>query len=280
MSVVLMYHALYRGSDTSDIDQEDLPYAVSEANFIAQLDRLTGRRVGLLEADNTPPEIILTFDDGHRSNLEIAAPLLQERKLSAYFFVTTDFIDRRPGFMSTAQLQELAAMPGMCIGSHGVSHRFFDDLSESDSKRELLSSREYINSLTDRECRSISFPGGRYNDQTLQQLAGAGYVQWFGSEVGTLSLADWASDQPMESNLALSSTQHDTAGNLQPQRQLAPLPRVAVRRTTQNDEFALMIEADAGYYRRHLVRRQAKNLIRRLLGNRLYHGLYKSLSAR
>ena len=37
MSVVLMYHALYRGSDTSSIDPEDLPYAVSEAEFAAQM---------------------------------------------------------------------------------------------------------------------------------------------------------------------------------------------------------------------------------------------------
>ncbi len=40
MTVVLMYHALYRDDDTSLIDDEDLPYAVSESAFIEQMDLL------------------------------------------------------------------------------------------------------------------------------------------------------------------------------------------------------------------------------------------------
>lgn len=271
MSVVLMYHALYRDGDVSMIDPVDLPYAVAESDFIAQIDLLANRSVGLFD-DNHLPDIVITFDDGHQSNLEIAAPLLMERKIPAYFFISSDFIGNRAGFMSPDQLRALSDLPGMCIGSHGVTHRFFDDLNESDSKQELVDSRMRLETITHRDCRSISFPGGRYNDETLRQLAEAGYVQWFGSEIGIVN---------SKAGLAAAQSAGSTAKcTLRPQVQDLPLERIAVRRSTQQDEFARMIEPDEAYYQRHRRRRQMKNLVRRALGNRLYHGLYKSLSTR
>lgn len=268
MSVVLMYHALHRDGDTSEIDQEDLPYALSESAFVSQLDALKDRQVGLLDGRGSP-EVVITFDDGHVSNLQIAAPLLQARGLSAYFFVTTDFIDKRPGFMSQTQLCELSRIPGMCIGSHGVSHRFFDDLSAEQSRKELIDSRRQLEQWCGQPCESISFPGGRYSQQTLEQVQSCGYHQWFGSDMGIVSLEQAMNGQSRQSGQSLPK-----------QQRRQPLERVAIRRTTSPQEFARMIEPDRNYFRQHQWRSQAKMLCRRLLGNRLYHGLYKSLSAR
>lgn len=272
MSVVLMYHALYRGTDTSAIDQEDLPYAVSETEFAAQLDLLLSKKVGLFESDQVP-EIVITFDDGHQSNVDIAAPLLQARGMCAYFFITSDFIDRRPGFMSGEQLRRLGQIPGMCIGSHGVSHRFFDDLNEQESRTELIDSRKCLELLSGGSCQSISFPGGRYNEQTLQLMKGAGYLQWFGSQIGTV-------DATQSFDVKDAKREEGAGFFLQPQLVQNPIDRVAIRRTTSLEEFARMIGPDENYFRHHRRRGQVKSLVRRFLGNRLYHGLYKSLSAR
>lgn len=266
-----MYHALFRGSDIADIDQEDRPYAVSEADFMAQLDLLADKHVGLF-APGQIPDIVITFDDGHRSNLEIAAPILRERGMPAYFFITSDFVGKRAGFMEASEIRQLADMPGMCIGSHGVSHRFFDDLDERESHHELVTSRQQLASWTGRDCQSISFPGGRYNEQTLRQLQAAGYCQWFGSRTDVVSAMqsfDWTgSDSSVGDRLLVPQLQH------------WPLERVAVRRTTTLDEFILMTGPDKAFFRHHRRRSQAKSLLRRCIGNRLYHGLYKSLSAR
>jgi len=270
MSVVLMYHALYRGDDTSSIDQEDLPYAVSEDNFIRQLDLLQQKRVGLFDRDDAP-DVVITFDDGHLSNLEIAAPLLLERGMSAIYFVTSDFIGNRPGFMDEGQLAALAGLPGMCVGSHGVSHRFLDDLDGSQLREELSESRRQLEGWTGQECRSISFPGGRSNENTLNLLKDTGYWQWYGSEIGTVEYVGsfLPSDNSMESDRQLLV-----------QNRLSPIERVAIRRSTTIEEFARMIGPDESYYTDHRRRSQAKALLRRVLGNRLYHGLYKFLSAR
>lgn len=270
MSVVLMYHALYRGEDTSAIDQEDLPYAVSEEAFIQQLDSLQNKRVGQFDQTESP-DVVITFDDGHLSNLEIAAPLLLERGLSALFFVTSGFIGKRAGFMDREQLATLAAMPGMLIGGHGVTHRFLDDLDERECRAELQESREQLALMSGQECRSISFPGGRYNENTLNLLKDTGYWQWFGSEIGTV--------EPVQSFLP-DEVRPVNDQQLLVQNRRRPLERVAIRRSTTLEEFARMIGPDDAYYRDHQRRSQAKALLRRVLGNRLYHGLYKFLSAR
>lgn len=271
MSVVLMYHALYRNDDKSDIDPEDLPYAVSEECFIAQLDAIAKVGAGLFDQTDTPG-VVITFDDGHRSNLEIAAPLLLQRNIPAYFFITSEFIGKRPGFMDANELKSLAELPGMIIGSHGTSHRFFDDMSEDDSISELEQSKQALELLTGLPCESISFPGGRYNAQTLSQMITAGYLQWFGSEIGLVSQAEQF-DMNTGSDLGLSP-------RLQTQLSREPLNRVAVRFGTQLQEFARMINPDAAYFLQHRRRRRAKNLLRQIVGNQLYHGLYKLLSSR
>ena len=270
-----MYHALFNDSDTSNIDQEDLPYAVSRQNFIDQLDQLADRQVGLYNRQAEEiPDIVITFDDGHHSNLDIAAPLLVERGLPAYFFITTNFTGQRTGFMSAEQLRSLAELPGMLLGSHGTTHRFFDDLAPNESIDELRSSRNTLEALTGKPCHSISFPGGRYHQRTLKQVKESGYRQWFGSDIGLIDSARAFSDTLDEKSV---DDMHD---QLLWQTVQSPIERIAVRQNTSLDEFTRMIRPDAAYYKQLKRRGQVKNLARRVLGNRLYHGLYKSLSVR
>lgn len=301
MSVVLMYHGIFPDHDFSAIDSDDLPYALSVSDFTQQLDLLAERRVGLY-AGHAAPEVVITFDDGHASALELAAPLLLERQLSAYFFITSDFIDQRRGFMSADELAALSRLPGMCIGSHGRTHRFFDDLSIEESLGELISSKSALEVICGARCDSISFPGGRFTQQTISQLAGAGYTQWFGSEIGLVS-----SDRMQGTDSSSSETSSLEAGRLggyeeaearskpysgsdsgalEDRWQLTaqcdnqPLERVAIRRNTQLSEFRRIIGQETGYFRQKRRNSQVKHLIRNVIGNRLYHGLYKSFVAR
>jgi peptidoglycan/xylan/chitin deacetylase (PgdA/CDA1 family) len=271
MSVVLMYHSLYEGDDTSTIDAEDLPYAVSKENFILQLDQIAKLKSGVFTAGETA-DVIITFDDGHQSNLDIAVPLLLERGLGAYFFITSGFVDSRPGFLSSDGVAELAKVPGMIVGSHGVTHKFFDDLSSSDAHQELVKSKAFLENIMKHPCESMSFPGGRYNKGTLGLLRSAGYTQWFGSDVGMVNVS-----KSFDSTFATVAAH---ASKLLPMTGTQPLKRVAIRRTTQLDEFDRMIAPDRSYYRSHGRRSQAKKILQKTLGNRLYYGLYKSVSAR
>lgn len=285
MSVALMYHGIFPDHDLSSIDAEDHPYAVSVSDFTRQLDLLVECKVGLYSSGSIP-DVVITFDDGHASNLQLAAPLLLERNLPAYFFVTSDFIERRKHFLSGAELFELSQLPGLCIGSHGKTHRFFNDMSSEDSEKELVKSRQTLERLCGSACRSISFPGGRFSLQTLNQLSSAGYTQWFGSEVDVIGPERLRHDPPSVNGL---STLHDAQStddlfpdrwSLLSQRGAQPLGRVAIRNNTQLVEFRRIIGQEPAYFRRKRLNSQVKRFARRVIGNRLYHGLYKSIAER
>lgn len=272
MSVVLMYHALFTDDETSGISAEDRPYAVSRTQFAHQLDALCDKKVGLINSSMSDlPDIVVTFDDGHASNLSIAAPMLEERNLSAYFFITSGYIDNRAGFMSSSELRELGQVSGMCIGSHGVSHRYFDDLSESDARAELEQSRRVLTEQTGSATCSFSFPGGRYNQKSISLAQAAGYRQLFGSDINTIDASAF--------NLSIDPEPHDK-WSLQQQSSHQPIERIAIRRNTQIDEYIRIVDQDPAYFRRKKRQSRVKATIRRALGNRLYHGIYKSISAK
>lgn len=293
-----MYHGVYPDSDSSSIDAEDLPYAVSLSEFTHQLDLLTERNVGLYgSGSGRSPDVVITFDDGHVSNLRLAAPKLVERNLAAYFFITSDFIGQRRHFMSADELAALSNLPDLCIGSHGKTHRFFDDMSSEESLHELIESRQTLENLCQSACRSISFPGGRFSPETLRQLTKAGYSQWFGSDIGLVEAQRWQKRNDLE-NAACNASAGEPINEdpsrglvklgdsglkdrwfLNAQSGFTPLERIAVRRNTRREEFRRMIAQEPAYFRRQRLNGQVKHLVRRVIGNRLYHGLYKSFAS-
>ncbi|HEU4419848.1 MAG TPA: polysaccharide deacetylase family protein [Planctomycetota bacterium] len=98
--LVLCYH----GVVTADRSEEQYLYrnTVGAREFAAHLDAVTARFHVVTASDvlawasgRAPlPEraLLLTFDDGYRNNLTVAAPLLAERGLSALVSVSTDYI--------------------------------------------------------------------------------------------------------------------------------------------------------------------------------------------
>lgn len=246
MNVVLMYHALFQDDASATVDAEDLPYAVRTDDFARQLDLIVERPA------HEGSAVHITFDDGHASNHELALPMLLERGLSATFFITTGFTGTRPHFCSQAQLLDLQSA-GMTIGGHGHTHAFLDDLDVEAARSEFDRCQAQLSQALGGPVDSLSFPGGRH-DATARRLA---------RQAGFTHLYD--------SRLALAPAQGEPG---------AALPRVAIRSGTTIATFERMIRPDPGWYRAQARRQSAKHLVRRMLGNRLYHGLYRTLSAR
>lgn len=99
--IILCYHRIAEPS-TSDINN----LAVSPKKFRGQLELLKKhyRFKPLTELiDNYEPDTIsLTFDDGYRDNLVIAAEILDHLSIPADFFLATRFIDQNIEFYTTS----------------------------------------------------------------------------------------------------------------------------------------------------------------------------------
>ncbi len=164
--------------------------------FFAYVDRLRDRgwefvdEARFLESlRNTPDlgdskELLLTFDDGYGSLVDIAHGL-RERNVSMHVFVLTDFVGKdnawdlqlgRPAerHMSWDELRELMAA-GHSIGSHGCSHSDLTTLSTEQIERELKDSMAAIDANLSVRARTFSYPFGRYNDAIKIAVREAGY---------------------------------------------------------------------------------------------------------
>jgi len=127
-------------------------------------------------------DLAITFDDGLRSVVTNAAPILAEYHIPWSLFVVSDWADGRHAFGQDVMLGwddiVQAAQAGATIGSHSVSHPDFGRLDAQRTAHELWTSAEVIRVRTGLEVASFAIPFGQSRNWTTaaQRLAAeAGY---------------------------------------------------------------------------------------------------------
>jgi len=178
-----MYHDVVPDARVPELRGERAHYTLRRNQFREQMEFLKSqgiRGISFSEfyawVQNDPQElvsgkyVVLTFDDGHRSQMEFAAPILREYGFTATFFVVTDWIGD-PDFVSEEDLRELVAS-GMDVQSHTASHTFLMELNSHQAVNELLGSKKMLESILNRPVDFLSLPGGRI-DRSIWQLCGS-----------------------------------------------------------------------------------------------------------
>lgn len=168
----LLYHELRS-------EESRYSYAMSAHRFAAQIEffaRLHRWHDALLR-----PEI--TFDDGHRSDLHIAMPLLTLHGVHAAFFITAGWLNQRAGYMTGGELRELHRA-GHIIGAHGWSHTLLTQCSATKLHSELADSRKLLEDELGAAVDIMSLPGGRGNRRVFAAANEVGYRQIYTSTPG------------------------------------------------------------------------------------------------
>jgi peptidoglycan/xylan/chitin deacetylase (PgdA/CDA1 family) len=150
-------------------------YKLAPEAFEAHLDAIasTGLRVGLIEAGADVPPVVLTFDDGGASALDVAERL-EARGWRGHFFVTTGRLGT-PGFLDAPGVRDLASR-GHAIGSHSHSHpTYMGRLAEAELEREWARSRALLGEALGSPPESASVPGGFLRPAVVAQARAAGY---------------------------------------------------------------------------------------------------------
>ena len=200
--------------------------------------------VAALQGDNSSLCPELTFDDGHISNLQVAAPILQQHHIAARFFITAGWTGKRPGFMGWQDLHALLSA-GHSIGAHGWSHKLLTHCTAAELDRELKTARLTLEDRLGVPIDTMSLPGGRSNARVLAACMAAGYSHVFTSEP---KAEPWP--------LGMTVGRFNVHGDMQPQW-LAELlrPGGPVLR---------------GIERQHRI----KSLVKSVIGDRLYAKLW------
>jgi peptidoglycan/xylan/chitin deacetylase (PgdA/CDA1 family) len=144
-----------------------------------------------IREQTSPPDVTITFDDGHRSNLQ-AATELAELGIRATVFVTPSFCIDRSDFLKPAELRALHRIAD--VGAHGYTHRPLTALDRCALDRELVDSKAWLEDILGAEVRYMAVPGGYINDRVTEACLSAGYhlignsVDWWNRVSGHKTL--------------------------------------------------------------------------------------------
>jgi peptidoglycan/xylan/chitin deacetylase (PgdA/CDA1 family) len=188
----------------------------------------------------------VTFDDGHISQYHDGLPLLEQFHLRGIFFITAEWIDSKPGYMSWALLRDIVRR-GHEVQSHGWSHKFLTQCSPAELREELRRSKQVLEDGLGIEVDALAIPNGAWNEQVLSECAEAGYRRVYTSDPFL---------RPVK------------RGNLE------LIGRVSVQRTTTSRTLAQFARAERTAFSGVRIRHGAKRAIRAILGQRLYHRLW------
>lgn len=189
---ILCYHA---------VDPEwDSPMAVTPEAFRRQMRWLSSARrpTDLEELAGAASRVprgaaAVTFDDGFASLWDHAFPVLRDLGVPATIFLVAgtltgegravDWVDDPPPgrSLSTLDREQVLAMrdAGLRFGSHSLSHRVLTDVSDAELERELVGSREVLESVLGEEVRLLAYPRGRHDVRVREAASRAGYRHAF-----------------------------------------------------------------------------------------------------
>ena len=202
---ILLYHRFVSNrSDLARYPGTESIFTVTADRFeeqIATLAKAGYRSVGAdqvfayLTREQELPEkpIMISVDDGWRSNIDIMLPILERHRFGCTIFVTTgpeawifkkfQGLDRG---LTAAEVRDLHGR-GVNIGSHTVTHPYLIEMNDAQIRREFLDSKHTLEEWTAASCRFLSIPGNFYNPRVARIARECGYEAVFTANVGTVS---------------------------------------------------------------------------------------------
>lgn len=129
--------------------------------------------------------VLITFDDGNLSDLEIGAKGLEARGLTATFFPLAGRLEDT-GSLGPDDLLELLHL-GHKVGSHGHDHVSWRQMDDATAQRELAEAKSLLESHIGRKIGEAAIPFGQYGRSTLQRLKAAGFSRAYSSDGGSFT---------------------------------------------------------------------------------------------
>ena len=186
---IVAYHSILEDECARPPEAWSAVDTVAYSSFCAQLDRLqtdgwqTLSAAALRQAgarNFRKRQILLTFDDGHESDL-LAAATLAARGFTATFFIPWVNIGR-PHFLDRRSVQQLSR-DGFGIGSHGLTHCRLDSVSAEHLRQELTESKARLEDLVGLPVIDLAVPFGSYDQHVIEVALRAGYAAIMTSDI-------------------------------------------------------------------------------------------------
>ena len=190
-SFVLMYHKL------SDSQNTNNPYTITPQAFENDIKELSSLGYKFCTAEEynrligTTPQglVLITFDDGYKSDLTEALPILERNNARAVFFIIGSKIGQN-GYMSRDEVLSLSSSGYAEIGNHfyGIHNLSYDKLKSmyltdtdfilKDFKKNLT----LLEEITKKNISASSYPYGLYGKYFNHLLTERNFITFSSKE--------------------------------------------------------------------------------------------------
>lgn len=193
---ILTYHYIADNPNPKDRQRDAL--SVSPVKFEAQMEYLSQNGYTPVTLDtlygifsgqvSTPAKlVVLTFDDGYIDFYTNAFPILRRFNFHAVSFIPTGLIGGSY-YMNWNQIKEIASTGLVNFEGHSVTHANLVALSWDAALKQLIDSKNILQSNTGYPVNFVAYPFGSTNVavQTLAKQAGyaGGVGTWYGKARG------------------------------------------------------------------------------------------------
>ena len=115
--------------------------------------------------------VTTSWDDGHPLDLKLAE-MLRKYDIPATFYIPIERAKR--GCMNPDEIREIGER--FDIGGHTYHHVRLPRVSIEEAEREIVESKRRLEEITGSELLSFCYPYGRFNDQVISIVKGAGFI--------------------------------------------------------------------------------------------------------
>ena len=192
---VLTYHYIGNNPDPKDKARDALE--VSPDKFDEQMQYLASSRFtpvtldtmyAILNKQIAAPSkpVVLTFDDGYIDFYTNAFPILKRFNFHGVSFIPTGLIGKGY-YMSWDQIKEIQASGLINFEDHTVTHANLAGLSFSDALKQMIDSKNFLQSQTGYPVNFIAYPYGISNEFVHQAAKQAGFLGGLGTYFGKVN---------------------------------------------------------------------------------------------
>lgn len=194
---ILMYHYVDYNPNPKDIARDAL--SVNPDKFDAQMDYLSKNGYtsvsldtlyGIFNKQATMPAkpIVLTFDDGYGNFYRVVYPILRKYNFHAVSFIPTGLIGSSY-YMNWSQIKEIQGSGLVTFEAHTVGHINLAGMSFDSAYKQMLDSKNILQSQTGYPVNFIAYPYGASNANAQAAAQKAGFVgglgTWYGKSWGS-----------------------------------------------------------------------------------------------
>ncbi|MBM7645487.1 peptidoglycan/xylan/chitin deacetylase (PgdA/CDA1 family) [Scopulibacillus daqui] len=183
---ILMYHSISKGNSLR-VPKEEFRAEMKWLKDNGYYTLSPEEAYAVLTQDKKPRQktVLITFDDGYSDNYTEAYPILKKYGMKATIFMIGRSIDKK-NHLTREQMKEMNRN-GISIESHTISHLELNTLTPEQQRHEMSESKALCDKMFGQNTIMLSYPVGRYNDETLRLAKETGYKMAVTTEPGGAS---------------------------------------------------------------------------------------------